>query len=80
MLHNIIKFKTPESLFELFKINRRKNVDIVTKYRPKTQKTENFFIYKAMKSYNKLPQELKEKNNFKKELKKYMLTVNDTFD
>ena len=44
-IHNIIKFKTPISIYNMFRINKRSNVDIVTFYRPLTQKTENFYIY-----------------------------------
>ena len=36
LIHNIIKFKTPTAIFEMFHINQRSNVDIVTLYRPKT--------------------------------------------
>ena len=44
-IHNVIKSKTPKSIFDMFKINRRPNVDIVTLYRPKTQKTLKFFTF-----------------------------------
>ena len=82
IIHNIIINKIPTSIFNLFKINRRSSVDIVTYYRPKTRKTEQFFIYNGLKLYNKLPNDIKIKNNIKRELKIYLKKCepNDTFD
>ena len=78
LIHNIIKFKTPIAIFEMFRINKRSNVDVVTIYRPKTQKTEKFYLYNALKLYNKLPKSLKEKHDFKGELKKHLLLTCDS--
>ena len=81
LIHNIIINKSPITLFNLYKINRRSNVEIVTIYKPKTMKTEQFFIYNSIKMYNKIPKNIKTKKNFKKELKNYLKVVpSDTYD
>ena len=72
LIHKIISTKIPNSIYSLYKINRRSNVEIVTHYRPKTKKTEEFFIYKAIKQYNKIPKQIKSAKNFKKEIKNYI--------
>ena len=69
LLHNIIINKSPTTIFELYKINRRSNVEIVTLYKPKTKKTEQFFVYKGIQIYNKVPRDIKAKMNFKHEIK-----------
>ena len=72
LINKIIINKLPNSIFKLFKINRRSNVEIVTFYKPKTTKTENFFLYKALKMYNKIPKEIKTSKKFKGELKTHL--------
>ena len=80
-IHNTITNKMPVSVYNLFKINKRKGVDIVPIYRPKTQKIENFIIYTGIRKYNKLPNYLKDKRNFKKELKQHLMGISDdTYD
>ena len=44
LIHKIIINKTPTPIFNIYKINRRSNVDIVTVYKPKNRKTEEFFL------------------------------------
>ena len=48
VIHNIVTLKTPLVIYDMFRINRRPNVAITTFYRPKTQKTENFYLYKGL--------------------------------
>ena len=55
LINKILINKEPNSIFNYFKINRRSIVDIVTTYKPKTKKTENFYIYSALKMFNSLP-------------------------
>ena len=80
-IHNIITKKTPTSLYDLYKIPNRQVVDISTKYKPKTAKTEKFFIYSGIRLYNKLPSEIKNAKNFKVKLRSHMDQMdNDSYD
>ena len=70
--HKLITCKTPEVLYNSYKIPNRAVVDIVPTYIPKTVKTEKFFLYSGLKMYNKLPISLKNAKNFKTKLKDYI--------
>ena len=74
LINGIVIDKTPKAIYNLFKINRRAVVDINLKYIPKSKYYEQFFLYKELKNYNKLPQTLKglSKFKFKKSIKEYL--------
>ena len=69
LIHKIITDKSPITIFELYKINARSNVDIVTHYKPKLKKTEQFFVYKGIQIYNKVPKNIKANKTINMRLK-----------
>ena len=74
LLHKIIINKKPNSIYNMFKFNRRQNVDIVTLYIPKTVNYESFYVYKGLKNFNKLPKNLKNlpPEKFKSKIKQHL--------
>ena len=81
-IHTVLKTQTPSVIFDLYKVGGRSIVKTVTKYKPKTKRMENFFLYKGLLEYNKLPLDVVSAKNFKAEVKIYMMTkyVSDTYD
>ena len=73
LIHKVISYGTPASIFHMFKKqNRRVNDKIIrTIYKPKKSKMSNHIIYKITKIYNSLPADLKNKTikPFTKQLK-----------
>ena len=74
MMHKIILKNKPKQIYEELKVNpRSRNVDmpIYTKYKPKSKKVENFFLYKIITIYNNLKFEYRKLdiNDFKFRLK-----------
>ena len=65
-IHKVMTSKTPDVLYNLYKVPKRSIVDITPKYIPKTAKTEKYFLYIGMKKYNKLPILIKKLQLFKK--------------
>ena len=62
---------------------RRKTVKLNTKYKPKTQQFNKFFLYTTLKFYNTLDNTMldKSKQKFKKELKQQLqYKVADSMD
>ena len=62
---------------------RRKTVKLNTKYKPKTQQFNKFFLYNTLKFYNELDSEMLDlsKQKFKKELKQhFQFKMVDTMD
>ena len=82
LVNNILCTKTPKVLFDLYKVGRRSTVNTVTIYKPKTKKTESFFLYKGLSQLNQLPKNIKIAKNFKSEIKSYIMNSkpNDTCD
>ncbi len=86
LLHNIIQYKAPESIFNLYSIpNKRRAVsDLRLKYIPKSKKLKDSFLYNATKVYNKLPLNIKNSNKllFKIQSKDFLKqnNISDTLD
>ena len=81
-IHNVLKTQNPTVIFYLYKVGGRSIVKPVTKYKPKTKRMENFFLYKGLVDYNNLPNDILSAKNFKAEVKIYMMNkiVSDTHD
>ena len=73
--------KYPESLMCLFRYDTN---HITTKNIPTTEKYRNFYIYKFIKTYNKMDSQMRNKSipKFKKEIKQLLRLnpISDTFD
>ena len=83
LIHKYTKTLTPKSITHKFQnLNTKRTVaKLNTQYTPKTEKFRKFYIFKATKTYNTLPNEMKIKNTktFKTLLKKHIL-VNQQYD
>ena len=86
IIHKTLILKYPESLMCLFRYdtNHRQSKLITTKYIPTTEKFRNFYIYKFIKTYNKMDSQMRNKSipKFKKEIKQLLRLnpISDTFD
>lgn len=58
-IHKIIFSQQPNSLYNHFKINKRKCAAIVPKKFPKSNFSKNICVNKSLETYNKLPTDLK---------------------
>ena len=80
MMHKIILKKKPTQIYEELKVSQRSRqtvVPIYTKYKPKSKKVENFFLYKIITIYNNLKLEYRKLNikDFKFRLKYEMYEI-----
>ena len=84
VLHNVFTNHEPKAILSLFKLNRRSVAKIYTQYIPKNRELKNFYIYKSIKTYNKLSNDIKglNKSRFKTKIKSLFRNnqIPDTYD
>ena len=86
IIHKTIHNKKPPGLLSYFKINNkaRKVKKVATSYIPLSTKLNNFYIYKYLKIYNSIDQDILKKSvkGFKNEIKLSIRagTINDSMD
>ena len=73
-VHKLIYTRRPDSLFSLFKMPDRAAKDIVPIDNLKSKQSKNFYLYKSLKLYNSLKNELKilKPTKFKVKLKLFL--------
>ena len=75
LLHYIITNRSPTNIFNKMKIPKRNTSEITLKAIPQTRLSRNFFLYKQLKNYNCLPNQIKSlnKNKFKYHSKYFLM-------
>ena len=74
LIHKTLHNKSPEVIFQYYKVNKRKSADIYYNYTPKSSNMKNYFIYQGIKLFNGLPANLKDLPpiRFNKKIKRYI--------
>merc|ERR1711895_365595 len=58
-IHKILHNQGPSNLAKYYKVNKRSSANISVVNFPKTKTSRNFYMYKGLQLYNKLPMEYK---------------------
>ena len=58
-IHKILYHQDPSNLAKVYKVNKRSSAKISVVACPKNGKSRNFYMYKGLELYNKLPVEYK---------------------